>query len=333
MGSTVLFHNGFGDYVINRGALAALAARLPQPVELVFGTGPQSFLVRDLPFAAFHPVEFSAPNGGAGREFSIPPGQLAKRPEVLVNLTSWEGASVECLRAQLEPLTYIWNGNWGTWREDGPNAVELAYEAIRGLYPDVAISSLRLPPGFNGEIDSAVRRTLRQIAGQGYTRYLALHLDSSVNKNWPLAEIGSAICAVLSEYRDACVLIVGKQGGFPFCECHSGRVIYLDRFSLEAAMNVVARSTAFLGVDSCMMKVADVCGIPGAGLFATRRDASRWGYFWTPADHVVLESETSGSISRRIADALSAAMARAPGDKDDHAFPAEIAQTEMVEGL
>jgi hypothetical protein len=333
MGSTILFHNGFGDYVINRGALATLAARLPQPVEIVFGTGPQSFLVKDLSFAAFHQIEFSVPNGGAGREFSIPPGQLARRPEVLVNLTSWEGASVERLRAQLEPLTYIWNGSWGTWHEDGPNAVELAHAPIHGLYPDVEISSLRLPPKFNGEIDNAVRQTLRQIADQGYTKYLALHLDSSVNKNWPLAEVRDAICAVLSEVRDACVLIVGKQGVLPFCKCHSGRVIYLDRFSLQAAMNVVARSTAFLGVDSCMMKVADVCGIPGAGLFATCKDASRWGYFWTPADHVVLESETSGSISKRIANAILAAMTGPVVEKADHTFPAEIDQTEIIEGL
>lgn len=329
MGSTELFHNGFGDYVINRGALAILAARLPQPVELIYGTGPQSFLVKDLPFSAFHPVDFSAPNEGAGRAFSIPSSQLAKRPEILVNLSSWEGAALECLRAQLAPQAYIWNEDWRIWRKDGPNAVELAYDTIRGLFHDIAISSLRVPPQFNADIDGAVHRTLQQIAAQGYTRYLALHLDSSVKKNWPLAEVEAAICAVLSEYRDACVLVVGKQDGFSFCECHRHRVVYLARFSLEASMNVIARSMAFLGVDSCMMKVADACGVPGAALFATRRDANRWGYFWTPGDHVVLESEPRGGITKRIVKTVSAAMAGLPCVAAGHVDLAGISPTTM----
>lgn len=310
MGSTVFFHNGFGDYVINRGALALLARHLPRPVRLIYGDGPHVFLVRDLPFDDFVPVQVSGPNGGRGRQFSSPLPDGSGWSDLLVNLASWEGAGIEQLRAQLAPARYVWNAAWREWHADGPNAVALAHATVRAVSPSIGVAGLRLPPSFDAQLEEAVGRILAQLAQQGYPRHLSVHLDSSEEKPWPLAELGRAVCALLASDPELCVLVVGRSDHLPRCACHGRRILFMKNFSLQASMSVVARSAAFLGVDSVMMKVADVSGVGGAAVFATRRDASRWGYFWTPARQVVLTDEAAPDIEEQVRVALLAALAR-----------------------
>jgi hypothetical protein len=316
MGSTVFFHNGFGDYIINRGALALLACHLPRPVRLIYGEGQHAFLVRDLPFDDFVPVQVSGPNGGQGRHIVSPLPSDSGWSDLLVNLSSWEGAGIDRLRAQLAPARYVWNPAWREWHADGPNAVQLAYTTVRTVRPASVEAELRVPLAFDAPLEAALDRMLDQLARQGYTRHLSVHLDSSEDKPWPLAELGRAVCALLARHPDLCVLAVGRRDRLPRCVCHGQRVLFLQNFSLQASMSVVARSTAFAGVDSVMMKVADVSGVSGVAVFATRRDAGRWGFFWTPARQVVLEEDSETEVEGYIIDGLLAAVAR--GGAVDH---------------
>lgn len=308
MGSTVIFHNGFGDYVINRGALALLAVGLPQPVRLVYGAGPHEFLVRDLPFASFQAITFSGPNGGRGRTFDLPPSERGQWSDILVNLCSWDGVGMERLRDQLQPARYVWNTAWKSWDEEGANAVEMAFETVREALPATTIDRLRQPPQFEAGLESAVEQMLGKIKSQGFKRYICLHLDCSKAKNWPVNVISDVVCTLLAEHDDLFVLIVGQADHLRRCHCHEGRIVFLGGFSLQASMSVVAKSTAFVGVDSCMMKIADVFGIPGAAIFDTRRGASRWGYYWTKAEHVVMDETTATGIAHRLYGALSSAL-------------------------
>jgi hypothetical protein len=310
MSSTVFFHNGFGDYVINRGALALLAHHLPRPVRLIYGDGPHAFLVRDLPFDAFEPVQVSGPNGGRGRRIGSPLRCGVDRSDLLVNLSSWEGPGIEQLRARLAPARYVWNPAWREWHTDGLNAVELAYGTVQAVCAHTVLAEMRMRPAFDTPLQLAVAALLRQLAQQGYTRHLSVHLDSSEDKRWPLAALGSAVCALLAVHPELCVLVVGRRDRLPRCACHGRRITFLEHFSLQASMSVVARSAAFLGVDSVMMKVADVFGVGGAAVFATRRDASRWGYFWTPARQVVLDATGETDVEGQVKDGLLAAVAR-----------------------
>ena len=310
MGSTVFFHNGFGDYVIHRGALSLLASRLDKPTRLIYGEGTHDFLVKDLPFDVFLPTRIAPPNRGNGRYFDVSAVMDASSPtDTLVNLASWEGPSIERLRAQLQPARYVWNSDWMTWDERGPNVTEIAYHAVKTAVPDAVIADLRLPPAFRPELEHAVDKLLRQLRDQGYARYVCVHLDSSESKPWPAPAVADAVCAVLARHADVCVLVIGREDKLPRCPCHGGRVVFLENLSLEASMCIVSRCSAIVGVDSCMMKVADQFGLPGAALFATARDAVRWGSYWTPFEHIVLtqqDTDVAGRIFRALLEGLEA---------------------------
>lgn len=45
------------------------------------------------------------------------------------------------------------------------------------------------------------------------------------------------------------------------------RLVRVERLRLGVALALVSLSDLFLGVDSCMLHMADLCRVPGVGLF------------------------------------------------------------------
>jgi ADP-heptose:LPS heptosyltransferase len=65
----------------------------------------------------------------------------------------------------------------------------------------------------------------------------------------------------------------------------SDRVLLAYGNSLDASMALVAAADMFIGVDSCMLHVADFFRVPGVGLFGPTR-ASEFGFFLAPSVHI-----------------------------------------------
>src|SRR5262249_8063729 len=67
------------------------------------------------------------------------------------------------------------------------------------------------------------------------------------------------------------VICVGAPKDARSFEAISTRVVVIDDIPLELAMYLVSNADCFIGVDSCMLHVADLAKIPSIGIFGPTR--------------------------------------------------------------
>jgi len=306
--SAVFFHNGLGDYVINRPALRALAKTLPAPVDLLVGAGPQRFLVEDLGFRRVFSTTVSPPAGGRGRDFAF--AEDALEPcGWFVNQAPWAGPAVRRLAEQLQAPLRIGVGAPAADPHDPRNAVEIAFAAARHLDPTLEAAAFAAPPRFPWDVEDRVARVVADLGARGWSELLVVHADTAEEKMWSAEGMSRLLCAVLDARPKAFALIVGGRPGFALCNCHRARVREVFGASLATAMCLVARADLSLCVDSCMMHVADSCGRPGVVLFTGATRPERWGPFGSSLAVVRTEGRAADAI---IAEAL-AVLDKAPG--------------------
>jgi ADP-heptose:LPS heptosyltransferase len=77
-------------------------------------------------------------------------------------------------------------------------------------------------------------------------------------------------------------------------------------------MGLVGEADLFVGVDSCMLHVADLFRVPGVGLFGPTRPR-QWGFRFGLHRHVVTEGDMSEIREDEVLGALEAVLAEAVG--------------------
>jgi ADP-heptose:LPS heptosyltransferase len=122
---------------------------------------------------------------------------------------------------------------------------------------------------------------------------------------WSSDRLEQVLNDFLERRPDAIALIVGLKhlgidGG------RSGnRIIECNGLPFEHSCALVAKSDLFLGVDSCMLHVADFCRVPSVGLFGPTQRAE-FGFRLTR--NITIQAE--GAMDRiQTGDVLSALLA------------------------
>lgn len=309
--SKIFFHNGYGDYVIARPALRALRNILPGPVDLLVGAGPQKFLYEDLGFDRVITAEISSPNSGAGRSFAFHLADEGSPTDIFVNLSPWAGASLQKLvdavapkrgiGVSLEPIRGL---------ENVRNAVELAFAAPAHLQPDLILCEYATPPRFSSEALAKIGRLKLALATRGLTELLAVHADTAVSKMWSPEGFSRVLCSTLEAWPTLAAVIVGSVRGFEVCACHKGQVLELFGAGLEVSMCLVSQADACLSIDSCMMHVADSCGVGGVVLFSPASQPIKWGPFWTSIEVVQFANPNDLMVVDQAVRGLGEALAK-----------------------
>ena len=124
-------------------------------------------------------------------------------------------------------------------------------------------------------------------------------------KTWGETRWVEALDAFLEKHADFVVLLVGRPKRPVDTEqwANAGRVIPCYGLSLPTSCCLVAESDFFIGIDSCMLHVADMARVPGVGLFGPT-NAKEFGFYIGP--HIMIQA--GGSMEKIEVDMVSRAL-------------------------
>ncbi len=280
MASVVIFHNGHGDYVLALPALRALAATVPRPSLLVAGEGPQAFIVADAGFDHCMFLPFTRQGDATEFDWRAVLAWTADC-EVLVALCPWPSDALGQLHRALRPRRSIGFGppcaEQVDYRAEG-HECDVLFAPVRRLDPAAAPGDFSAPlhwPPRTAGVAAALRGALPPGG-----RLLVAHLDTVPGKSWAVDRLDRALAAVVPAHPALYVIVLNAGAAALPLAAASGRVTGLEGLALDRAMSVVAAADLFVGVDSCMLHVADLHRRPGVGLFAPTAPA-RFGFRWT----------------------------------------------------
>src|SRR5579859_6017588 len=298
MASAVFFANGFGDSIICRPTHIALASVLPRPSVFIYGGRDNEFMFRDLGYDAFIKIDWHTN-----------PTDLAEFNVAQIDLTDWDVdlfvSSVPWFSRGMQGLIEKCNarrtvGYFDAFtdvvsRHRNLNAVEQSFDLARLFQSDADINDYKRDIPFSAAAKRFCIDIRRQLSERGVHRVIAVHAETAAAKMPEPRVFSQTLCQTLSETGDVGVFVVGGRSAEVVCPCHAHRMFHIRGLNLELAMAAVASADIFFGVDSCMLHVADYCGVPGAALFGDS-DSVQFGYYWTEGIHINFKGRPASAV-------------------------------------
>jgi Glycosyltransferase family 9 (heptosyltransferase) len=289
--TTVLFHNGIGDYVMAQPTLRALCEAAPKPICLVAGDGPHSFLLKNagadslllVPFEHRWPhKDFNADTvlsciGTCDFLISLCPYDCPGQTNLIEALKS--AHSIGFTDRFSERLDYSAPGH----------EIEVLFQSARRFNVKGQPAMFARPLPFSALTQSRADALRRAIGLE--SRLLVLHLDSRSDKSLKPKAIDKPLSIWLRAWPNLFALAFNMDVDALPLATRTDRVRAIRGAGLEQAMALAAEADIFVGVDSCMLHVADHALRAQLGLFGPT-DPARTGAYWSPISHA-LRSATS----------------------------------------
>lgn len=306
----VVFHiNGYGDRLMVTPALRALVHLFGRSLRILCARGDGATILSSVRGATF--VEIDAQRVTNGWTFDA--GEAAEAVgdcDLFLSLNPWHDPAADRLQELLAPVHAVgFNANFATRlsRDGDRHAVDEAFELPRLFDQSLSVDRFSGPPSLGAAAERDADEILSQLPGD--RRILAVHTETNSAKSWPSEDFAAILEIFLEECDEFVALIVDKWGHGLDTGPRGSQVIPCYRLPLATAMAITARATLFLGVDSCMLHVADLARVPGVAMFAST-NAKRFGFRFTAGVHVRpdrrLTKEGAREIALRLASVASA---------------------------
>jgi hypothetical protein len=297
----VVFHiNGYGDRLMATPALRALVHLFGRSLRILCARGDGATMLSSVRGATF--VEIDARHVTNGWTFDADEAASAVGDcDLFLSLNPWDDPAADRLQKLLAPThTVGFNAKFATRlsRYADRHAVDEAFELPRLFDPRLSVDCFSGPPSFGAEAERDADEIMCQLLGD--RRILAVQTETNPAKSWPAEDLAAILDVFLEECDDFIALVVDKFGHGLDGGPRGSRVIPCYHLPLATAMAIVARSTLFLGVDSCMLHVADLARVPGVAMFSST-NAKRFGFRFTPGVHVHPERRLTAGAAREIA--------------------------------
>lgn len=281
-----IFANGFGDCLLTLPALRAAASLFPGRLTLVCPPGIASLFFADLPLGAVCGCEMrQVPQG---RTFDAV--GLSKRLagcDLLMSFnTTWHSPDVTLLLELLSPAESV--GFFPDFRvvlprDSDKHSADLAFDVPRRLSPILRLEDFAAPPVFPAKAHQLARQ-IRAFVPAG-ARMLVVHADTKPEKMWPAGRFVAVLDEFLGRHPEFIAFVVGS-GGLPLdAGRHGKRVMLCYDLPLAVSLALTGEADLFLGIDSCMLHVADFFRVPGVGIFGPT-SCAEWGFRVGPHRHV-----------------------------------------------
>lgn len=299
------FLNGYGDNYLNLPTLRALSQLFEGRLTLVCRQGPDLFCFDDL--AVNRRIALDARFNGKDYQFDAVAAATDIGPcDLFLSLVPWSSSSLNDLLEACGDIVSIGFFENYTRRlrldYDKPSA-DLAFDLVRSLRPDYQLHDFLEPLCYPTERRQKAQEIFSLL--ESGTRTLAVHMDTRPHKNWDENRWVESLDAFLDKHADFVALLVGR----PECPVdtsrwrNAGRVIPCYGLSLPSSCCVVAESDFFIGIDSCMLHVADMARVPGVGLFGPTK-AKEFGFYIGP--HIMIQAD--GSMEKIAVDIVTEAL-------------------------
>jgi ADP-heptose:LPS heptosyltransferase len=271
-GTLVFHHNGIGDYVMSLPALRLLTALAPPPVHLVHGDVAASFLYDELSASCRTAVAVGP--GRFAHQIGVNAVCFTRRYEFFISLATWDSPEVSMLASKACAQVEVGFFSWCSLRLENQPRHDLwrMFALASAFAPGARLADFSYPLRFGGR-----KRRSPTAAG----RLLVVHGDTRADKMWPTDRYDRLLSQFLRHNRDWQAAVLNFPESQVPHAIATGRVELLRGVALSEAMRVVAEADLFLGIDSCMLHVADLCRVPGVALFGPTR-AEQFGYCVAP---------------------------------------------------
>ena len=299
------FLNGYGDNYLNLPTLRALSQLFEGRLTLVCRQGPDLFCFDDL--AVNRRIALDARFNGKDYQFdAVAAATNIGQCDLFLSLVPWSSSSLNDLLEACGDIVSIGFFENYTRRlrldYDKPSA-DLAFDLVRSLRPDYQLHDFLEPLCYPTERRQKVQEIFSLL--EPGTRTLSVHMDSRAHKNWDENRWVESLDAFLDKHADFVALLVGRPER-PIDTSqwrNAGRVIPCYGLSLPSSCCVVAESDFFIGIDSCMLHVADMARVPGVGLFGPTK-AKEFGFYIGP--HIMIQAD--GSMEKIAVDIVTEAL-------------------------
>jgi ADP-heptose:LPS heptosyltransferase len=297
-----LLANGIGDAVLGLPALRALAALFHGRLTVVCPRSHYESFFHGLPIRPIHP-EFRL-EGDTRRVDAAALTRQIEGCDLFLSLVPWFNADLQLLLDLVGPPDSI--GFFPPYRRHIPldyrkHSAELAFDLVRDLCPSAALDGYAAPPDLPDWATRWARETLSEIVAP--VRVLALHMETLPSKMWPGRRLERVLAGFLEEHPDTLFVAVGSRAPALTRRRVARRLIPATGLALPVSAALVSLADAFLGVDSCMLHVADLARVPGVGLFGPTSPAE-FGFRFAAHRHVSGGGAMSGVHEDEVLDAL-----------------------------
>jgi ADP-heptose:LPS heptosyltransferase len=262
----VFFSNGIGDAFMALPSLRALSQACSSRLVLLCKTGAHARYFSDVALQRVVEMDILRRDGvpmfDAWRA-----AELIGRCDLFLSLVPWHSPALSKLLALLQPAMSV--GFFADYaitlpRDYQKHSSELAFDIPLLLDPHLRIVNYAKPPRL---LKWCVRDATAIIGACTNHRILAVHADTAAEKMWPSHCFQQTLDEFLHRHGDFVALVVGKTPQDIHGGPHANRIVPCYGLPLETSCALVAQSTLFLGIDSCMLHVADAFDVPGVGLF------------------------------------------------------------------
>ncbi len=286
----VFFTNGIGDAFLNLPSLRALSKLFPRKLTLICDANSYQLCFSALCVSVvlvvrrweeqwditFDAVRLRAAVGGC---------------DLFISLVPWHSDSVQYLLKSLAPKMSI--GFFPAFdiaipRDYGKHTADLAFEIPRYFEPTLLLEDYAGPPEFHPDVEKEVEQ-IRSHVPAGF-RMLAVHADTVIEKMWSAARFVSVLDVFLTRHPTFLAFAVGEVRQRLDTGYMRAHILPAYGLSLAVSCCLVSHADLFLGIDSCMLHVADLCRVPGVGLFGPT-SSHEFGFRFGVHRHVCILNE------------------------------------------
>jgi hypothetical protein len=313
----VFFANGIGDHLMVLPALRALLSVIVRPVTLFAEPYLRHLVFAELGTERDVPIQLSVVDGrnhfdpDVGRTVSGTIGRF-------ISLNPWHSTDVDRLLAYIDPTSSVgMSREFDLWVPPvmHDHAVDRAFRVVTAIDPTLTIDGFTRPPRLSEHAMAAADDLLGTVPDG--CRILAVHNETLPHKVWPAPLLAGTVADHLSSHRDSYVVVLDRGGPTRQIAHQLPRVIVPDHLPLDVALAVVSRADLFLGVDSCMLHMADLCRVPGVGLFGPGASeplgSGEMGFRFGPHRHVHGSGRMDGITAAMALESLEDLVAGSPG--------------------
>ena len=305
----VFFANGIGDHIMTLPALRALLKNLPSQVVLFAMPELRHVLLSELVVEKDVPIHLSMVNGrnrfdpGVGRAFH-------KDFDLFVSLNPWHSAEGDRLLGYLQPALSIGmheHFDICVRSTELEHSSDRAFRVACTLEPRLRITDFSRPPSMSDRATRAARSVIEHFPGT--RRVLAVHNETLAHKVWSHRSFRGVVMEFLDSHEDVVAISLDRVVEPTLRGRSHTRYFAPGGLPLDVALALVSQSHLFLGVDSCMLHMADLCRVPGVGLFGPDEWAPlgsrEMGFHFAPHRHVHGHGNMDGICSDSVLTALN----------------------------
>lgn len=281
----VFFVNGLGDHLLVLPALRALAKLFPRRLRLACAPGARGTVFADVPLTEVIELETATIAGTREFDFELACARIGPC-DLFLSLVPWHSESMHRLLAALTYGSSI--GYHPDFRTALPlnyakHSSELAFDLPRHIDATLTLHDFVAPPRWPVEAFRHAGRIRRAIPA-GFC-VVVIHVDTKPEKMWPDDRWIAFLDAILERFHDIFVLVVGPQERQWQRALNCARIFHCHALPVAVSFALVGLADFFVGVDSAMLHAADLCRVPGLGLFGPT-SSTEFGFRFSRHRHV-----------------------------------------------